>query len=199
MRCIWTQRWPRSGRGSNVATRATGRRLRLTAVATYDGQMSLVELDERFQRPRLRLTRKTDRDFNIHLKFTSRTNGCTEVAIGAGFEMDDRSSPLGDPSRSRARLGDACAFIDGVSVIEKTRRQTAHGLIQDLLGCKQCIQRVARATGPGMCLTRLQRWVWVRDAQRSRRIWPEGWSRPRKRPNAAARATGRRVRLTAIA
>ena len=41
-------------------------------------------------------------------------------------------------------MGDACAFIDGVSVIDKTRRQTARGLIPDLLRCMQGIQRVAR-------------------------------------------------------
>ena len=58
-------------------------------------------------------------------------------------------------------MGDACAFIDGVSVIDKARRQSAQGLTEDLLGCKQCIQRVARAKGPGMCLTRCHRRVWV--------------------------------------
>ena len=58
-------------------------------------------------------------------------------------------------------MGDACAFIDGVSVIDKTRRQTAHGLVPGLLERIQCIQRVDRATGPGMCLIRFHRWVWV--------------------------------------
>ena len=48
----------------------------------------LVERGACCQRPRLRLTRKTDREFNIHVKFTSRTNGCTGAAIPASF--DDR-------------------------------------------------------------------------------------------------------------
>ena len=48
----------------------------------------LVERGACCQRPRLRLTRKTDGEFNIHLKFTSRTNGCTGAAIPASF--DDR-------------------------------------------------------------------------------------------------------------
>ena len=46
----------------------------------------LVERGACCQRPRLRLTRKTDREFNIHLKFTSRTNGCTGAAIPACFD-----------------------------------------------------------------------------------------------------------------
>ncbi len=45
----------------------------------------LVERGACCQRPRLRLTRKTDREFNIHLKFTSRTNGCTGAAIPGEF------------------------------------------------------------------------------------------------------------------
>jgi len=90
-----------------------------------------------------------------------RTRRCTEVAMDARFEVENQPSPLGDLGRSRARPGDACAFIDGVSVIDKARTQAALGLTEDLLGCKQYIQRVARATGPGMYLTRSHRWVWV--------------------------------------
>ena len=70
----------------NAATRATGRRVRLRAIATCDGQTSPVERGACCERPRLRLTRKTDRDFNIHLKFTSRTKGCTGAAIPASFD-----------------------------------------------------------------------------------------------------------------
>ncbi len=49
-------------------------------------QTTLVELGKRYQRPQLRLTRKIDREFNIHLKFTSRTKGCTGAAISASFD-----------------------------------------------------------------------------------------------------------------
>ena len=45
----------------------------------------LVERGACCQRPRLRLTRETDGEFTIHLKFTSRTNGCTGAAIPASF------------------------------------------------------------------------------------------------------------------
>ncbi len=45
----------------------------------------LVERGACCQRPRLRLTRKTDGEFNIHWKFTSRTNGCTGAAIPGEF------------------------------------------------------------------------------------------------------------------
>ena len=60
--------------------------MRLTAIATYDGQATPVERGACCQRPRLRLTRDTDGDFNIHLKFTSRTKGCTGAAISASFD-----------------------------------------------------------------------------------------------------------------
>ena len=46
----------------------------------------LVERGACCQRPRLRLTRKTDGEFNIHWKFTSRTKGCTGAAIPARLD-----------------------------------------------------------------------------------------------------------------
>ena len=114
------------------------------------------------------------------------------------FQVESQHRRPSDAERSRARVGDACAFIDGVSVIDKARRQSAQDLIQILLGDTQFIQRVERATGPGVCLTRCHRWVWARDAQRLRRIWLQERSHSRRRPNSVTRATGRRVRLPQI-